>query len=88
MTSHPLRQLEQNFSTKMSISGKFQSHMQFKTIGRKHLSQTLQSQFNCETYPIVQISSSKLPMTPLVYRLVKQTFGSKMVISEGFQFYI
>ena len=44
-----------------------------------------QSQFNCGAYPIVQISSLKLPMTLHAYRLEEETFGTKMATYGKFQ---
>ena len=42
---------------------------------------------NCGTYLIVQILSLKLPMVFHAYRLVEQTFGSKMAASENVLFH-
>ena len=49
------------------------------------LLQVFKFQFNCDAYPIVQISSSKLPMTPHTYSLEEQTFATKMGTSGKFQ---
>ena len=45
-------------------------------------------QFNSGTYPIVQTLSPKLPIFPHAYRLVEQSFGTKMASSKKFQFYV
>ena len=41
---------------------------------------------NCGAYWNVQISSSKLQVTPQAHRLVEQTFGAKIATSENFWF--
>ena len=53
---------EQIFGTKVATSGKFQSQYNSKLFKREVLLESLQVQFKYGTYPIVQISSSKLHM--------------------------
>ena len=46
----------------MATSGKFQSEYNSKLFKKQVLLEALQVQFKYGTYPIVQISSSKVPM--------------------------
>ena len=69
----------------MATPGKLPSTYNSKLFKKKVLLETLQVQFKCGTYPIVQISFSKVPITAHAYRLVEQTFGTKMATSEKFQ---
>ena len=49
-------------SAKMAASGKFQSEYNSKLFKKQVLLEALQVKFKYGTYPIEQISSSKVPM--------------------------
>ena len=53
---------EKNLGVKMATLGKFQSEYNPKLFKKQVLLETLQVQFKCGTYPIVQISSFKIPL--------------------------
>ena len=72
------------FGPKMATSERLQFHKSFKTIKKINSLQVFQFQCNCETYPIVQISSSKLPITTHACSPIEQSFGAKMATSERF----
>ena len=69
----------------MATSGKFQSTHNSKLFKKQVLLEALQVQFKYGIYLIVQISSSKVLITPHAYRLVEQTFGAKFATSDKFQ---
>ena len=43
---------------------------------------------NCGAYWNIQVSSSKVRMTPKVQGIVEQTFGAKMASFENFRFHM
>ena len=53
---------EQIFGAKMATTAMFQSEYNSKLFKKQVLLEALQVQFKYGTYPIVQISSSKVPM--------------------------
>ena len=63
INSYACKLTRPNFRAEITTSEKFQFHMEFKIIEKKlALLGALQFQFHCGTYPIVQLSSFKLPM--------------------------
>ena len=69
----------------MATFGKLPLTYSSKLFKKQVLLEALQVQFKNGTYLIVQIFSSKVPIIPHAYRLVEQTFGTKMATSEKCQ---
>ena len=79
-TPHAYRPVEQTFGAEITTSKKFQSHIWLKTIGKISYIIIPSASINCGTYPIVQSSPVKLPLTSHAYRLLEQTFDTKVVL--------
>ena len=85
INSYECRITETTFGAEITTFEKFQFHIQFKTI--ELLLWAIQFQFNCEIYPLVQLSSLKLPMDSQCIQASSSKSISVPNVREGFHIY-